>query len=248
MKTVERVLQLLSLFGEEEREHRVGEMADRLGLHRSVVSRIAATLAEGGFLERVSENGAFRLGPELGRLGMLSLSGSHNLAAIAQGPIERLAARVEETVTFAILESGKVVGIAQADGPSMIGLVNWVGRRTEPHRSSTGKALLAFTEGEVGEHPLEDFTERTITSRQELDSQLESIRHKGWASAVGEFEEGLNDVASPVFDALECCRAVVCVSGPEYRIPQQRFPELAGACRECAAEIGTLLGRSPDAV
>lgn len=247
MKTVERVLQLLLLFGEEKREHRVGEMADRLGLHRSVVSRIAATLAEGGFLERVSENGAFRLGPELGRLGMISLSGSHNLAAIALGPIERLADRVEETVTLAILESGKVVGIAQADGPSMIGLVNWVGRRTEPHRSSTGKALLAFTEGEGGDAPLEAFAGRTITSRQELNFQLESIRREGWASAVSEFEEGLNDVAVPVFDALGCCRAAVCVSGPEYRIPQERFPDLARHCRECAAEIGALMGRSPDA-
>ena len=67
-QSVDRALQLLLLFEEVNQEHRVGEMAAMLGVDKSTVSRLAATLAERGFLERAPGSEAFRLGPELGRL------------------------------------------------------------------------------------------------------------------------------------------------------------------------------------
>jgi DNA-binding IclR family transcriptional regulator len=51
LETVDRALQLLLAFGDGD-ELTVGAMAERLGIHRSSASRLAATLADRGFLER----------------------------------------------------------------------------------------------------------------------------------------------------------------------------------------------------
>ncbi len=246
LKTVDRALQLLLLFDDTDQDYRVGELAEMLGVDKSIASRLSATLAERGFLERDPESGAFRLGPELGRLGLLAVSSSHNLVALAQRSMERLAAETGETAYLAVLEDGKAVNIAQVEGRHVVGVGDWVGWSTEPHCTANGKVLLAFADGKIDDLTLEAFTERTITSADDLRSELEVVRRDGWAASVGEFEDGLHGVAVPIFDASEFCRAALSVTGPSYRMPPARLPELAELCNEAALEIGTRLGREHD--
>lgn len=247
-QSVDRALQLLLLFEEVNQEHRVGEMAAMLGVDKSTVSRLAATLVERGFLERAPGSEAFRLGPELGRLGMLAVGGSHNLVELARGPMERLAEKTTETVNLAVLEDHQVINIAQIDGPHLVGVGDWTGWKTEPHTVANGKVLLAFAEDGFEDLPLEDpleaFTERTITSVEDLRFELERVRVEGWASTLGELEEGFNGVAVPVFDASGRCLAALSASGPVYRMTPERLPEVAALCKEAAEEIGVRLGRT----
>ena len=247
-QSVDRALQLLLLFEEVNQEHRVGEMAAMLGVDKSTVSRLAATLVERSFLERAPGSEAFRLGPELGRLGMLAVGGSHNLVELARGPMERLAKKTTETVNLAVLEDHQVINIAQIDGPHLVGVGDWTGWKTEPHTVANGKVLLAFAEGGFEDLPLEDpleaFTERTITSVEDLRFELERVRDEGWASTLGELEEGFNGVAVPVFDASGRCLAALSASGPVYRMTPERLPEVAALCKEAAEEIGVRLGRT----
>jgi DNA-binding IclR family transcriptional regulator len=247
-QSVDRALQLLLLFEEVNQEHRVGEMAAMLGVDKSTVSRLAATLVERGFLERAPGSEAFRLGPELGRLGMLAVGGSHNLVELARGPMERLAEKTTETVNLAVLEDHQVINIAQIDGPHLVGVGDWTGWKTEPHTVANGKVLLAFAEGGFKDLPLEDpleaFTERTITTVEDLRFELECVRVEGWASTLGELEEGFNGVAVPVFDASGRCLAALSASGPVYRMTPERLPEVAALCKEAAEEIGVRLGRT----
>src|SRR5215210_243195 len=210
LQTVDRALQLLLLFEEVDQEYRVGEMAAILGVDKSSASRLAATLANRGFLERAPGSEAFRIGPELGRLGVLSAGGSHNLIELARRPMENLAAETAETVNLARLEDRKVVNVAQVDGAHLVGVGDWVGWKTEPHATANGKVLLAvaedWPEGFSSQVPLEAFTEHTITDVEDLRSELEHVRSEGWASSLGELEDGFNGVAVPVYDALMRCR------------------------------------------
>ena len=248
LQTVDRALRLLLLFEEVDQEYRVGEMGVMLGVDKSMVSRLAATLAERGFLERVPGSEAYRLGPELGRLGMLAVSSSHNLTELARGAMERLAEATGETINLAVLEEHKAINIAQVDGPHLVGVGDWIGWKTEPHTTANGKVLLAFAEGSPEnlplETPLKSFTERTITKLKELRSELERVKSEGWASTLGELEEGFNGVAAPIFDASGRCLAALSVSGPVYRMLPERLPEVAQLCRTTAEEIGGRLGRT----
>ena len=247
LKTVARALKLLALFKEVDHEYRVGEIADMLGIDKSIASRLAATLAESGFLERAPESEAFRLGPELVRLGMLAMGSSHTLADLARATMERLAEETSETVNLGRLEDGKAVNIAQVDGPHLVGVGDWTGWKTDSHTTANGKVLLAFAEDpleDLLEEPLESLTEQTITSADDLRSELERVRSEGWASALGELEKGFNGVAVPVFDASGRCLAALSISGPAYRMPPKRLPELAALAKKAAEEIRARLGRT----
>jgi DNA-binding IclR family transcriptional regulator len=241
VQTVDRALQLLLAFDAEERELGVTELAARVGVHKSTASRLAATLAARGFLERAPGSEAFRLGRELSRLGLLAAAG-RDLVDLALPAMERLADETGETVNLAVLDGDEAVNVAQVEGRHIVGVGAWTGRRTELHCTANGKVLLAFSGREPPGPTLHRHTGRTITSQHELRRQLVLVRRRGWASAVGELEEGLHAVAAPVLDGLGRCRAAVSVSGPAYRMPIEALPELAAACAAAATAIGSVLG------
>ena len=238
--TADRALLTLQAFDGEGQSLTVSEIAARLGVHRSTASRLAATLRARGFLERGANGEAFRLGPELGRLGMLAVSG-RDLADLARKPMASLAERTGETVTLSVRHGEEMATIAQVDSRYVVGVKSWVGKSSPLHATSDGKVALAFGDGELPEGRLEQRTPRTITRRDQLKRELERVRAEGYAAAVGEYEDGLNGVAAPVFDGLNQCRAALNVCGPAYRMPPEKLPELAGSCKETAKKVGAYL-------
>ena len=239
VQTVDRALRILESFEVDGQGRSVSEIAARLGVHRSTASRIAATLAARGFLERVPDSESFQLGPQLGRLGILALAG-RGLIEAARKPMERLAAETGETVTLAVRRGDEAATIAQIDARFVVGVKNWVGGRTPLHCTSDGKVLLAFGE-EALPAELARLTPRTITDQEELQRELEGIHERGWATAVGEYEEGLHGVGAPIFDPSGRCCAAVSVSGPYYRVSPEALPELGRRCGVAAQEVGSQL-------
>src|SRR5699024_11499042 len=93
------------------------------------------------------------------------------------------------------------------------------------HATSTGKLLLAHasdqTWEQVASEPLTRFTDATCTDIAQLAEELALIRHRGWSSAVGEWEDGINALAAPVYDATGVLVAVVSVTAPDFRMPER---------------------------
>jgi DNA-binding IclR family transcriptional regulator len=239
LQTADRVLQILGAFGSHSRELSIGSIAGALGVHKSTASRLAATLVRRGFLER--QKRILRLGPEVNRLGLLALS-NRDLSAVSIDAMRWLSSETGETVHLAVLEGSEALNVAQADGPAIVGIGNWIGRKTSLHCAANGKVLLAFGETGPLRDPLPALTPRTIASIKALRKQLRQVRETGWASNTGELEEGLNAVAVPVFDATGSCRAALSVSGPSYRVSPDRYPRLADLCKQAARLIGFRLG------
>jgi DNA-binding IclR family transcriptional regulator len=240
VQTVDRALRILESFEVDGQGRSVSEIAAGLGVHRSTASRIAATLAARGFLERVPDSESFQLGPQLGRLGILALAG-RGLIEAARKPMERLAAETGETVTLAVRRGDEAATIAQIDARFVVGVKNWIGGRTPLHCTSDGKVLLAFGEEQVLPAELARLTTRTITEPGELRRELEGIRERGWATAVGEYEDGLHGVGAPIFDPSGRSCAALSVSGPYYRVSSEALPVLGRRCGIAAQEIGSQL-------
>lgn len=238
VQTVDRALLLLLAFRREGEELGVTDLAAQLGVHKSTASRIAATLESRGFLER-SERDAFRLGPELARLGRLA-RGRRDVVELARYAMEQLADETGETVNLAVADGGEAVNVAQVDGRHIVGVGSWTGRRTPLHCTANGKALLVWAAAPSPAR-LEAFTERTITCPGDLDAELAGVRARGYATAVGELEDGLHAVAAPVVGPDGRCVAALSVSGPSYRMPEARLLQVARECLAAAAEIGRLL-------
>jgi len=246
VQSAERALRILCGFTQPGQRASVAEIARRLGVHKSTASRLCATLVGAGFLERTGASEQLSLGPEVVRLGRLAVRG-RSLPDVAAAEMDALARAAGETVTLAVADGGETLTIAQSAGTHAVGLQSWLGRRSPVHATSDGKVLLAFGAAALPAGPLEARTPDTIVDRAALAAELERVRERGWGSAEGDFELGLNGVAAPIVTADGSCRAALCVSGPAYRVLPADMPELGAQCAAAAARIAARLDLDPEA-
>jgi DNA-binding IclR family transcriptional regulator len=238
MQSADKALAILAAFDEGREDIGVSELAAELGLHKSTVSRLLATLERRGLVRREGER--FAPGPELARLGALATRGL-TLTDAARPSLERLAEQTGETVNLAVRVDARALNVLQVDAAHFVGVTDWTGRAAPLHATANGKALLAFGSGELPSR-LPKLTRRTIVARSRLRTELTHAREVGFAVAVEELEVGLHAVAAPVFDALGSCVAAVSVSGPAYRLPESRLPEIGLLCAAAGDEVSARLG------
>ncbi len=244
LRSVTRALRSLELIGEAG-ELGVTELGRRLGVHKATASRLAATLAEHGFVERDPVTERYRLGFALVALAGSAMS-NLDLVRTARPLLEDVAERTRETVNLGVLAGDAVVYVDQVTGSRSIVAVNWVGRRTPLHDTSNGKVLLAFASEADMERvlasPLERATAHTVTDPDELRAQLKLVRERGWAQTLEELEDGLNAVAAPVRDADGAVVAALSVSGPAFRMSSVDLPRIARLAVDAANAVSQRLG------
>jgi DNA-binding IclR family transcriptional regulator len=220
VQSADKALAILAAFTEARPELGATELAEELGMHKSTVSRLLATLEKRGLVRRAGDR--FLPGPELARLGSLAARGLA-LLPTARDPLARLADETGETVNLAIREGDRVLNVYQVETSHFVGVKNWTGRTTPLDTTANGKVLLAFGDGGAS-------------------AELERIRECGYATAVEELEPGLNSAAAPVFDCTGACVAAVSVAGPSYRVTEGRLADLGLACAAAGDEISAGLG------
>lgn len=239
-------LAVLDLFDRDHPTRGVGEIARELGMHKSSASRLAATLAAGGYLEPQAQPGRYRLGAKLATLGRLAAAGG-DLRREALPPLESLVERLGETGHVAILEGTEAVTIEVVEGWHTIRMHSWVGKRSPAHCSSLGKALLAgLTDAEVearyGKGSLEVRTPGTVRTLGQLREELARVRRTGYAVDREELEPGLCCVAAPIAGPQGAVVAAISVSGPATRIHRGTTAPIAAQVRAAAGEISRRLG------
>lgn len=246
-QSLQRAIALLKAFDDGQDALGVSELGRLVGLPKSTVSRLLATLEHEGLVERVPGSDKYRLGFLLVRLaGRVAHYG--DVRAIAHPLLVELCERAQETVHLAVLDGDEVVNIEQISGPHIVRETNWVGRRTPLHCAANGKALLAFQPPAMIERvlagPLPRPTDRTIAEPWAVRAELARVRACGYARAVGELEAGLNGVAAPIRDAGGLAIAAVSASGPAYRVTIERLADLGALVMDTAARIAERLSYS----
>jgi hypothetical protein len=93
--------------------------------------------------------------------------------------------------------------------------------------------------------PLARFTPRTITNPLLLRRELEQVRAQGYAVAQEEYEVELSAAGAAVRDHRGDVVASITVSGPSFRLPAARLPELGSLVRQTADRISARLGHRP---
>ncbi|WP_147105961.1 IclR family transcriptional regulator [Nesterenkonia populi] len=240
VQSVDRAAKILELLRRES-GLTISEIARRLQVHRSTAFRLLATLEEHDLVEQEQVRGGFRLG--FGVLRMAgAVTGRIDLARDAQQCCDAAAEELNETVNAAILDAGAAMTITQTEGKRMIGVAQqYVGQRGPLHATSTGKVLLAH--GDPAEQrrvigsALTAYTASTVVETAGLEAELEKVLERGWASAVAEWEEGINAVAVPIQDAVGQTVAALSVTAPAFRLPESSFEAHVGVLREAAAFI-----------
>jgi IclR family acetate operon transcriptional repressor len=244
VSAVERALGVLDVLASGE-ELGTNEIARRSGLNPSTASRLLATLATGGLVEHVEESGRYRLGPRLVQLGNAVLA-RLDIRETVRPSLRALVEATGETATLSAPGDPDAVTVDFVQGPGSVVSVARLGRPSIAHATAAGKVGLAFDGIRVPEGRLERFTARTITDRRELESQLRSIRARGYAEAYGEREEGLNALAAPVLGSRGELTAILGVQGPASRFDHAALAAAVPSLLELSRAASNALGWSPD--
>jgi DNA-binding IclR family transcriptional regulator len=244
LRSVRRAFRTLDLIAEAG-DLGVSELGRRLGVHKATASRLAATLASTGVLERDAATDRYSLGYGLIRLASAATAGMDVLAS-ARPLMEELAERSGETVTLGVRSGDAVIYLGQSSATRSIVSLNWVGQRTPMHASASGKVLLAFMDdverGRLLRRHLERLTPRTIVDRDALEQELTDVRRRGYAQIVEELEPGLNAVAVPVRGSGDVVLGALSVSGPAFRVRPIDIPRLGRQAVDSAAAVSRRLG------
>jgi DNA-binding IclR family transcriptional regulator len=218
----------------------INELARRVGITASTVSRQVGTLAEARLVEQVPLTGRYRLGLKLVELANSVLM-RLDVRVVARPHLEALVAAVGETATLSVPGEPDAVTVDFVRSPQYVQGNTRVGRPSIAHATAAGKVMLAFT-GRRPKPPLRRYTDRTVTDPVRLDAELERARLRGFAEAYEEREPDLNAIAAPVWSSLGELAGIVALHGPARRFGRSAARRALPLLLEHTAAISRELG------
>ena len=248
-QSLERAIRLLHAVSDRPAGSSASELARETALPRSTVARTLRTLADSGFVEEASNGSGWVIGHELVRLGQKG-DPNRRIVDVARTALGRLRDTTGESASLAVVRGPCDMEIVlQLDPERYVGVASWVGTLVPLHASSAGKIVLAELgvdelDAWLDANSLRAFTEKTVTDKQALRSELARVRRQGWADLVDELEEGLSAISAPVRPSQGSLAGVLGISGPTFRLGKARRRELVPAVRATAAEVERALRRA----
>lgn len=244
LQTIQKIGPLLDLFTIDRPEWGVSESAEALGIPRSSAHALLTSLVETGLLISPGR-GRYRLGWRVVEL-YETMRGGTDLRSYAAPVLRSLNEQTGETCNLGVLERGEVLYIDKVAARHQVSVTGLrVGSRLEAHCCGLGKTLLAYAtpaqvDSALGTKPLKKFTDRTITDRKALETELAEIRRTGVGHEHGEVVADVACVAAPIRDPFGVVVAAISLSGPAYRVEAKR-EELSKAVRAAADEVSRRL-------
>jgi IclR family pca regulon transcriptional regulator len=213
-------LRLLRAFDEGRTEMTLGELAERTGLDKSAVQRLANTLHLEGFLDK--DPVTRRLRPSHAWLELAyAYYWSDPLIALAMPKLIDLSRQLGETVNMAELSGDHIIYVSRLPCKRTYFAASVVGRRLPALSTSGGRAILstwpkAERDKAVRTWPLKSFTPRTTLDRSEIASSIEAAVVSGYAISRNQMILNEIGVAAPILSPDGRARAAVQCSVSAY--------------------------------
>ena len=244
VRAVERALDVLRCFSRQTPELNMTQIAERIGVHKSTVHRLLATLEKNRFVERDPVTGIYRPGISLLQVSYLALE-QNDLRQVAAPVMRQLNETYQENIHLAVLDECDVVFVHILESPQRIKLAAAIGQRLPAFATASGQAVLAFLpEDQVGSiisGGIPCYTPKTPGSPEAIRAILERTRAAGFAVSEREYEDEINAVAAPIFDLGRLPIASLAVVGPAYRLNVEQMlkigPELVVAAKAIMHEF-----------
>ena len=243
---VDNVLRLLRLF-EDHEMIRVNQVARDMGLSRSTVHRMLATLSHHQFVEQDEHSRAYRPGPALVDIGLAVVS-KIDIRAISHTALMELRDLTGETAHLGVMrDDTSVLFLDSVESDRMVRTGSRTGRILPAHATATGKVLLAERADEqiAALYPSglpEAPTPRALTTVEELLEQIAEVRRLGYAVNHGESEDDVAAVAAAVRDKRGRVRCALVATAPLSRADDAWVKTAATATMRVARELGDRIG------
>ena len=226
----------------------VTEIANRVGLHKSTVSRILSTFEQEHLVERDPETRRFRLG-----LGLIAVAGpllaELEERRVAYPVLRELTEQTGETSALMVWNGTESMCVEQIASHQQIKHTTPLGAR---YQDAMSASVQVFLSAEPAERVRALLRSGTITYPGLDDASLDGyqiklgdVARRGWAINYGESSIDEVGVAAPVFDHRGDIVAAVLIPAPRFRVSRERLQSLGEACAAAARQVTTRLGGRP---
>lgn len=228
----------------------LAQVARAAGLTEPTTLRYLTALRDHRVVRRDPATGLYGLGVRLQEWGAAA-AGAYDPVEAAAPLLEGLVEEHGETAELVGVEAGdRLVVLDARQGTHGISRAVRVGDEEPWHTTAVGKSLLAALPPERAERLLRSLdlsalTERSLTEPAAVRRDLETTRRRGFALDDEESELGLRCVGVAVRDGAGHPAYAISVSGPSYRVTEDRIDGIARSLRRAADELESAWGLSP---
>jgi len=238
---------LLNLVEQLSNFDRIG--VTRLARHLEVpvptAYRMLRALERAGYVEQLAESKEYRLTLKLFELGsrVASRTTLRDLAAVE---VERLAQQSGLASNVSVLVDGDVLYLAQVKTEELLAVNLTPGSRAPATCTAMGKAMLAVefrdVRAVVGPGPYPRRTEHSITTYEDLVTELAEIQRLGYAVDRQELNLGVWCVAAPILGVRQTQPAAVSVSAYRPQLDAAEEERLGKLVIAAASRISDRVG------
>lgn len=236
---------VLRCFSAEEPLLGVTEIAQRVGMHKSTVSRILATLEQEDLVERDASSRRYKLG-----LGLIAVAGpllaELEERRVAYPLLRQLTERTSETSALMVWNGTEAMCVEQIASPQQVKHTTPLGALYRDAMSASVQVFLSLEpEARVRELILNGTITFTGIDEAGLEAyllRLADSAERGFATNYGESSLDEVGVAAPVYDHRGNPVAAVLIPAPRFRVSPERLQTLGEACAQTARLITRRLG------
>ncbi|KUJ82726.1 IclR family transcriptional regulator [Ruegeria marisrubri] len=248
VQPVIRALAVLRHIAAGNRCRNSSRTAKAIGINRTTLIRLLATLEKERIIETLPDEGGYRLGTGLISLASEALN-ERGIIQVARPVLKMLVDKLNLSAHLGVREGREIVYLARETPVSHLASTVREGTRLAAHATTIGRILLSeLSREELVElyrsTPLEAFTEKTRTTLEDLAKQLEDDRSRGYSWSVANFEPEIGSAAAPVYDHRGEAVAAINVTGHAslFATPSENAERIASALKSAAQEISEGIG------
>jgi len=248
IQSVERALSLLEHIADHpEARFSLSELTDHMGMDKSSVFRLLATLTKHGLVRQEDNRKTYQLGYGIYTLAA-ALHDQLKLTEVISPYLKLLAGQTKENAHLAVRSGLRAVFIDRERATKTISANTNIGDTEELHCTAVGKCLISDMTRENLEllfsgETLVKYTERTIVDLEILARELSLTAQRGYAIDDGEYESGVVCLAAPIYDYERKVVASVGISGPRERMEPQ-LKSFIEATKKTGEDASILLGQT----
>lgn len=248
IKVVERCFKILDLAASRNAPISIQDVCDSLDVNSNMAFRLLSSIQNAGYLDKSEQNGLFSLSLKCLNLSRVALQ-SLEIRKLTMPYLELLWQNFQKAnINMGVKNGNDILIIDRIDGNSLPRTYFTPGRIIPFHCTGLGKVLCCMlNEDEIDKMiessgGLKAFTPKTITTKSELRKELEKVRLEGVGRDRGEYIQGDNCSAVPIFNAKGDIVAALSASALEPNMSESEIEGTIYKLKEMANRISSLLG------
>lgn len=245
IQSVHRALDILEFLVVKGNGEKLASIAEHCGLNKTTAFHLLKTLEVRGYIEQSPDTLYYKTGGKMFELSLKAYQ-NVNLNIYCQPYMERLLDEFNETV--GLYHYAKINGHMEAlctsylESTLPVKVSFSLGKWAPLCCTAYGKMYLSCLKGKALDEAiaLDECPSELMPDRDKLDKQLSQARKNSWMIEYEEYEEGVVNIAVPIYKYTGRVIASLCTAIPVQRADEERLKSITAVMKQMSEELSAI--------